>query len=152
MVLLLILILLASWLTALPEYADFQSQFDGVRYKWEPKNSVKDFFKTGTIATISLNVKGRSEDNKINYGLAFSHLNDKGLLQENSVTRNNLTISGSAKLSNKFNARGSMTYTRTDLKHHLLLIVMVVVFNLQVLLCLEICYIHQGESTFWITF
>lgn len=106
----------SSWLTARPEYAEFQSQFEGARYEWSPRNSVNDFFKTGAIATVALNVKGRSEDGKINYGVAYSHLNDKGFTPGNEVSRNNFTVSGSAQLSNKFTARGSMTYTKTDLK------------------------------------
>ncbi len=106
----------SSWLTARPEYAEFQSQFEGARYDWRPRNSVVDFFRTGAIATNSINIKGRSEDNKISYGIAYSHLNDKGFTPGNEVTRNNFTVSGSAQLSNKFSARGSMTYTRTDLK------------------------------------
>ncbi len=106
----------SSWLTARPEYADFQSQFEGARYDWSPRNSVKDFFKTGAVATVSLNVKGRSEDGKVNYGVAYSYLNDKGFTPGNEVTRNNFTVSGSSQLSNKFTARGSMTYTKTNLK------------------------------------
>lgn len=106
----------SSWLTGNSQYADFQSQFEGARYEWKPRSSVEDFFRTGAISTISLNVKGRSEDNKVTYGLAYGHLNDKGFTPGNEVTRNNLTVSGSAKLSNKLSARGSMTYTRTDMK------------------------------------
>ncbi len=102
-------------------YPEYQAQFfdengDNFRYDWEPRNSVEDFFRTGGTATASINIRGRSEDNKLTYGLAYGHLNDKGFTPGNQVTRNNLTISGSAKLSNKFSARGSMTYTKTDMK------------------------------------
>ncbi len=102
-------------------YPDYQSEFfdgngDAFRYDWKPRNSVKDFFRTGGTATASINIKGRSEDNKLSYGISYSHLNDKGFTPGNEVSRNNLTVSGSAKLSNNFSARGSMTYTKTNMK------------------------------------
>ena len=101
-----------------PSYQDefYDSNGDALRYKWGPQTSVEDFFRTGGTATASINIRGRSENNNFTYGLAYSHLNDKGFTPGNEVTRNNLTVSGSGKLSNKFNVRGSMTYTKTDMK------------------------------------
>lgn len=97
-------------------YPDFAAQYDGARYDWKPRNAVEKFFKTGGVASIALTARGRSEDNKYNYGLAFAHVNDEGFTPENNVDRTNLTISGGAKLSNKVNARGSLNYTKTNLK------------------------------------
>lgn len=97
-------------------YPEYQAQFAGQRYDWRPRNSVRDFFRTGGIASISANIRGRSDDGNYTYGVAFSHLNDEGFTPGNSVERNNLTVSGTAKLSNKINVRGSMTYTKTNLK------------------------------------
>jgi TonB-linked SusC/RagA family outer membrane protein len=97
-------------------YPDYQSLYEGQRYDWKPRNSVEEFFKTGGVASISANFRGRSEDNKYNYGMAFGHVNDEGFTPGNEVTRTNLTVSGGAKLTNKLNVRGSMTYTKTDYK------------------------------------
>jgi len=97
-------------------YPDYQAQWAGERYEWKPSNSVEKFFKTGAAATISMNVRGRSEDNKYNYGLSFAHVDDQGFTPGNEVSRTNLTVAGGAKLTNKLNVRGSMTYTRTNYK------------------------------------
>jgi hypothetical protein len=97
-------------------YPDFQAQYEGARYEWKPRNSVEDFFKQGTVASASINIRGRSDDNNITYGVAYSHLSDEGFTPGNNLTRNNITVSGSAKLGNNFTARGSMTYTRTNFK------------------------------------
>jgi TonB-linked SusC/RagA family outer membrane protein len=97
-------------------YPEFQAQYAGLRYKWEPKNSVKKFFKTGGVSSLSVNFRGRSEDNKYDYGMAFGHLNDKGFTPGNEVTRSNLTVSGGGKLNNKINVRGSLNYTLTNYK------------------------------------
>ena len=101
-----------------PEYQAryFDENGDNLRYDWKPRNSVEDFFRTGGVASLSANFRGRSEDNKFNYGMAFGHVADEGFTPGNEVTRTNLTVSGGAKLTNKINVRGSVTYTKTDYK------------------------------------
>ena len=97
-------------------YPDFQSQYEGRRYDWKPRSSVRDFFQKGLAQNLSVSARGRSENGKFGYGTVFSHLDEDGFTPGNNVKRNNLTISGDAKLTNKVNIRGSMTYTKTDLK------------------------------------
>ncbi len=97
-------------------YPDYQALFDGARYDWKPRNSVEEFFRKGLALNLSVSARGRSEDGKYGYGVVFSHLDEDGFTPGNNVKRNNLTISGNAKLNNKVNIRGSMTYTKTDLK------------------------------------
>ena len=97
-------------------YPDYQAQFAGERYDWKPRNSVNEFFRKGLARNISVNARGRSADGKFGYGTVFSNLDEDGFTPGNNVKRTNLTLSGDAKLSNKFSIRGSMTYTKTDLK------------------------------------
>ena len=97
-------------------YPEFQALYEGARYEWRPRNSVKDFFRTGGTANASINIRGRSEDNNYNYGLSFGHLNDTGFTPGNEVTRNNLTVAGGAKLTDKINVKGSLNYTLTNFK------------------------------------
>ena len=97
-------------------YPDYQAQFAGERYDWRPRNSVNEFFRKGLARNISVNARGRSKDGKFGYGTVFSNLDEDGFTPGNNVKRSNLTLSGDAKLSNKFSIRGSMTYTKTDLK------------------------------------
>ena len=58
-------------------YPDYQALYEGARYDWKPRNSVEQFFKTGGVSSISANFKGRSEDNKFNYGMAFGQVEDE---------------------------------------------------------------------------
>jgi len=96
--------------------AVWAEQFQGQRYDWKPRNSVKEFFRVGGVSSISANLRGRSEDNKYNYGMAFGHLNDKGFTPGNEVSRSNLTVSGGGNLTNKINVKGSLNYTLTNMK------------------------------------
>jgi len=97
-------------------YPDFQEQYEGERYEWRPTNAVEKFFRKGIARNISVNARGRSENGKFGYGTVFSNLDEDGFTPGNNVKRNNLTITGDAKLNNRFSVRGSMTYTKTDLK------------------------------------
>ncbi|MEZ4778987.1 MAG: SusC/RagA family TonB-linked outer membrane protein [Flavobacteriaceae bacterium] len=104
--------------TNYPEYQELYFDADGnnLRYDWKPRNSVEEFFKKGMVQSLSVSARGRSEKGDLGYGAVFSHLDEDGFTPGNNVKRNNLTISGDAKLSNRFKIRGSMTYTKTDLK------------------------------------
>jgi len=97
-------------------YPDFQAQYEGQRYDWRPRNSVKEFFRVGGVSTISASLRGRSEDDKYNYGMSFGHLDDQGFTPGNEVTRTNFTVAGGGKLSNKINIEGSLNYTLTNMK------------------------------------
>lgn len=97
-------------------YPEYQALFEGARYEWKPRNSVEEFFEKGLARTLSVSARGRSEDGNFGYGVTFSNLDEDGFTPGNNVKRTNLTLAGDAKLNNKVNIRGSMTYTRSDLK------------------------------------
>nr|WP_298923747.1 SusC/RagA family TonB-linked outer membrane protein [uncultured Allomuricauda sp.] len=88
-------------------------EFQGERYEWRPYDNVKNFFRTGGIATLNVNVRGASDDGKVSYNVNYGHLKDNGFTPNNSVTRNTLGIGGNAKLSNKFTANGTLNFSRT---------------------------------------
>ncbi len=88
-------------------------EFQGARYDWRPYDSVKNFFRQGTVVNTSINIRSASEDGKITYNANFGHLKDNGFTPNNSVTRNNLSIGGRAQLSNKFTATGTLNFART---------------------------------------
>jgi len=88
-------------------------QFKGARYEWRPYDSVKNFFKTGTVANTSVNVRGASDDGKIGYNMNYGYLKDSGFTPNNSVTRNTLSLGGRAQLSNKFTVNGTLNFART---------------------------------------
>ena len=92
---------------AFPEFAD-------VRYDFIPYDNVGAFFREGSVASNSFNVRGSSADGNVSYNLNYGHLENKGFTPNNRVTRNSLGIGGSAKLSNKFTVNGTLNYARTN--------------------------------------
>ncbi|RDY60631.1 SusC/RagA family TonB-linked outer membrane protein [Flagellimonas nanhaiensis] len=88
-------------------------EFQGARYAWRPYDSVRNFFKTGTVTNTSVNVRGGSDDGKLAYNMNYGYLKDNGFTPNNSVTRNTLSIGGRAQLSNKFTVTGTLNFART---------------------------------------
>ncbi|MGX1929843.1 SusC/RagA family TonB-linked outer membrane protein [Flagellimonas sp. 2504JD4-2] len=88
-------------------------EFQGARYDWRPYDSVKNFFKQGSVESLNVNVRGGSDDGNISYNINYGHLKDKGFTPNNSVNRNTLGIGGNAKLSNKFTVNGTLNFART---------------------------------------
>ncbi len=91
-----------------------RNEFLGTRYDWRPYNSVPDFFRTGGVSNTSLNIRGASSDGNISYNVSYGNLDEKGFTPGNSLRRNNFSVGGRAKLSNKFTINASLNYTRTD--------------------------------------
>lgn len=93
------------------EYGDiFPGQPAKIAYK--PYNNVKPFFSTGTVTTTSVNIGGRSESTS--YNLGVGHTDDKGFIENNGYKRLNLSMGGTAKLTNRFTINSSMNYVKTD--------------------------------------
>ena len=94
---------------AFPELAN-------ARYAWKPYNSVPNFFRTGTVLNTSINAAGSSQDGKVSYNANYGHLEDNGFTPGNKLIRNNISLGGSAQLTNKFNIQGTLNYSRTDFR------------------------------------
>ncbi|MDA8596282.1 SusC/RagA family TonB-linked outer membrane protein [Flavobacteriaceae bacterium] len=92
---------------AFPEYAD-------ARYDWKPYNSVGNFFRTGTIKNVSVNMRGASDDGNVNYNFSYGNLDEEGFTPGNSLGRDAISVGGRAKLSNKFTVASTLNYTYTD--------------------------------------
>ena len=88
-------------------------EYQGARYKWQPYDNFGNFFKTGTVANVSVNIAGASTDGKISYNANYGYLKDEGFTPGNGLNRNNFGIGGRAELSNKFTASGTINYART---------------------------------------
>ncbi|MCB0374291.1 MAG: SusC/RagA family TonB-linked outer membrane protein [Sinomicrobium sp.] len=89
-------------------------EFQGVRYAWRPYDSVKEFFRTGTVLSTSVNLRGSSTDGKTSYNANFGHLDDKGFTPGNTLRRNTVGIGGRAELSNNFIISSTLNFARTD--------------------------------------
>ena len=88
--------------------------YTGERYDWRPYESVENFFRSGSVSNTSINIRGASDDGSISYNVNYGNLDEEGFTPGNGLKRNNLSIGGRAKLSNKFTIQGSMNYSNTS--------------------------------------
>jgi len=79
-----------------------------------PATSVEDFFRTGFVSNTSISARGGTSD--ANFSASYSHLEDRGFTPGNTLRRNNISVGGLAKLSNKFTIQGSANYAETNVK------------------------------------
>jgi len=89
----------------------FNNLYTGERYAWKPYNSVENFFRSGSVKNLSVNLRGSSDDGNVSYNANVGHLDEEGFTPGNYVGRTTLSVGGRAKLSNKFTVQGSMNYT-----------------------------------------
>ena len=81
-------------------------------YEYRPYDSVKNFFEKGYTAINNINIS-KSTD-KARFSLTYSNSDQKGFTPNNTLVRNNFSIGGSAKLSNRFTFNGTMNYVNTN--------------------------------------
>ncbi|MDI6047913.1 SusC/RagA family TonB-linked outer membrane protein [Flavobacterium yafengii] len=76
------------------------------------KNNVKDFFKTSYNAQNNLSFTGGSE--KSSFRLAIGNTKETYVIDNNNLSRTNLTFSGNTQMSEKLNVGANITYTNTS--------------------------------------
>lgn len=95
-----------------------QSLLNGIeindRYVYQAYESVENFFRTGVSNNLSVSARGGNEN--ATFSANYSHLTDEGFLPGNNLIRNNASIGGTVKLSNKFTVSGSANFTTTSIK------------------------------------
>lgn len=89
-------------------------EFIGAQYDYKFYNSVKNFFRTGSVNNTSVNISGSTPT--VNYNANFSYLDDQGFTIGNGVYRNTFGFGGTAKLTNKVTASGTINYVLSDVK------------------------------------
>lgn len=88
-------------------------QFAGnTSYPYQAYNSVEQFFRPGYTAINNINVSKATENGRFN--LSYSNTSQKGFTPNNTLKRNNFSVGGTTKLSNKFTFSGTMSYANTD--------------------------------------
>jgi TonB-linked SusC/RagA family outer membrane protein len=75
-------------------------------------NNVSSFFKKGKSATTSLSLNSTGEFGSI--GFSYSHLDESGFIENNTLVRDNFSFGGKAKLTNKLTLYASYNFARTD--------------------------------------
>ena len=109
-----------EWRNLFPEFPEFQTAGTTVEpgqtlpgYTPIPApNNVKDFFKKGSSATTSLSLSSRSELGSLSF--SYSHLKETGFVKYNDLQRDNFSLGGSAKLTDKLSFNGTFNFVLTD--------------------------------------
>src|SRR5690606_11168944 len=108
----------------LEENTSWGPRFDGVLRPWGREingqqryqpysalpDNVKEFFETGRVFTNTIALAGGDE--KTNYRLSVSDLDQTGVTPGTEYDRNTVQFSGQTRLSNKFRSGASLTYTK----------------------------------------
>ncbi len=87
-------------------------QFTGAPYEYKYYNSVPRFFRTGYSKITSVNIAGSSTN--VNYNMSYAHTDETGYVQGNSLGKTNLGFGGTAKLTNKFTATGTVNVVKDN--------------------------------------
>jgi len=84
-----------------------ESRVDYRNYK-----SQEDFFRTGLVKNININVNGGTSN--LGYNLSVGNLEDEGFLPGNKLRRNTISVGGNANLTNKLSISSTLNYTDID--------------------------------------
>ena len=110
-----------EWRTVFPEFPEFQiaggPATNPATVGYIPQampNNIKDFFQKGTSSNTSISLGGRSDFGNLNF--SYSHLDESGFLKNNNVERNNFSLGGNAKLTDKFTIGSTFNYVRSDIE------------------------------------
>ncbi len=91
---------------------DLFPEFDGLQIPYNAaENNVEDFFRTGIGNTTSVNVSGSPGDGGSRFNMNFGYTTEDGYIPNNGLTRYNLGLGGSTKLSNGFSFDGTANYS-----------------------------------------
>src|SRR5690606_34562099 len=74
--------------------------------------NVKDFFELGQ--TLFNNVAVAGSNDKGNFRLSYTNLDQKGIVPNNDLQRNTIALNTSYNLTNKFKADLSLSYIKTE--------------------------------------
>jgi TonB-linked SusC/RagA family outer membrane protein len=109
-----------EWADLFPEHPEFAVTGLDVQegqtlpgYIPEPQpNNVKDFFRTGASSTTSLTLGTKTEFGNMSF--SYSHLDESGFVINNKVRRDNFSLGGSSKLTDKLTLGSTFNFVRTD--------------------------------------
>lgn len=90
-------------------------ELDTPNVQYRPYDSQKEFFKTGTINSTSINVAGAFSD-KGSFNASYAHVDDQSFIPNNSLRRDNFSVGGNFKMSNKFTVSGKISLAKTDIR------------------------------------
>mgnify|MGYP003110938834 CR=1 FL=1 len=93
------------------DFGDVFPQFDGLEIPYTAaENNVSDFFRTGLGNATSVNVSGAPNGDS-RYNINFGYTTEDGYIPNNGLTRYNIGMGGSTKLSNRFSFDGTANFS-----------------------------------------
>ncbi|MGI4739378.1 MAG: SusC/RagA family TonB-linked outer membrane protein [Janthinobacterium lividum] len=75
-------------------------------------NSIRDFYKTGTLWTNGVQLAGNNGTS--NFSLNINSTTQKGITESSNLQRTNLQLGGGTTLQNKIRLTGSVNFSQTD--------------------------------------
>lgn len=93
------------------EFVQFNSGGEPAPWVSYPDN-VKNFFETGTKVSNNIAIAGGSGG--VDYKLSMTNVNEKGMVPNTDLGRNNISLNAGARLSDNFNVRTSVNYIKTN--------------------------------------
>ncbi len=92
-----------------PVFNDGFPDQDGSFADYRNFKSQENFFDTGVVTNINVNVNGGNE--KASFNLSVGNTDDEGFIPGNSLTRKTISIGGNADLTNKLNISSTLNYS-----------------------------------------
>ena len=77
-----------------------------------PKNDYTTFFKTGVAYNNNIQISGAGDSHS--YRLSYSNLNQTGIYENSKLNRNNISFSGTAKITNALESFFTANYVNTS--------------------------------------
>lgn len=94
-----------------PEFAQSGTDAGGYIPVAAP-NNVSDFFQKGASSTSSLSLGSSNQYGSFSFN--YSHLDESGFVANNNVTRDNFSLGGNTKLTDKLTLGATFNYVKTD--------------------------------------
>ncbi len=94
-----------------PEFAQSGSTNGGYVPVAAP-NNVSDFFQKGYSRTTNVSLNGSNQNGSL--GFSWSRLDEEGFVKYNNTIRDNFSLGGNYKFTDKLNMSATFNYSRTD--------------------------------------
>ena len=94
--------------------AAFPQYVGNTNYEFKYYNSVSRFFRDGVSKNTSVNFAGSAQN--LNYNINYGYTDDQGFVEGNGSLKNNISMGGTMKLSNKLTLNGTFNHVNTNVK------------------------------------
>lgn len=95
-------------------FPELYAYYEGERYEWKPRNSVSEFFETGSSLNAAFNFLTKSKNNKNIFGFDIDYLKETGFTPNNDLKRCAVSFGNSSDILKNLRLNSSVHYVRTD--------------------------------------